>query len=69
MRIRPRSWYKFSLLALCLIALSASPPDSPSATRATDIATGTQLITPQKLKMHLKFIASDELEGDRKSVV
>ena len=63
MRTRPHSWYTLSLFALCLIAISAAPPDSPNATRTTDLATGTQLITPQKLKMHLSFIASDELEG------
>lgn len=63
MNIRFRAMLAAVFLALCLTAVRATPPDSPNATRATDIATGTQLITPQKLKMHLSFIASDELEG------
>jgi hypothetical protein len=61
MSYRLRHIFALALLA-CPFGLSAAPPDSPN-TRANDVATGTQLITPQKLKMHLKFIASDELEG------
>jgi hypothetical protein len=50
-------------LTITLVGLSAAPPDSPKSTRASDIAAGEALISPGKLKMHLSFIASDELEG------
>ncbi len=53
----------FALLVFCTFGLSAAPPDKLKDSRASDVATGEQLITPGKLKMHLSFIASDELEG------
>src|SRR6059036_2236241 len=52
-----------AFLAILIPCLSASPPDAPNPSRAADLAVAQQLITPAKLKLHLEFIASDELEG------
>src|SRR5262245_27140312 len=62
MNFRSRPVIAFALIITSAFCLSAAPIESPSV-RATDVAAGTQLISPQKLKMHLSFIASDELEG------
>jgi hypothetical protein len=62
MNFRSRPVIAFALILTSSFCLSAAPIESPSV-RATDVSAGTQLISPQKLKMHLSFIASDELEG------
>lgn len=48
---------------VCLMFVGAGAPDRPATPAGRDVEIGEQLITPQKLKLHLSFIASDELEG------
>ncbi len=58
-----RCLWPCAFLAIVVLSASTLGFDSPSNTRTSDIETANRIITTSKLKAHLSFIASDELEG------
>jgi hypothetical protein len=59
-----RSWRLLAVpIPVLLAAFVAAASDAPNSNRAADIEAGRRIVSTQKLKMHLTFIASDELEG------